>query len=144
VTAHAREDEGLRSQRAQLTHHGLGDLADVGDAAAAAADRDDLSGFHAFAHLGTLKLKCDGAGDVGQPLRLELLANGEHARQRDVEPAGDVDFDAIGNHERPLDKGCPASTSVTKRGRFARAGMARRSTGVPGCSAFGWFHALRE
>ncbi len=99
VAAHAREHERLRAQRAQLADDRLGDLADVGDAAAAAADCDDLARVHAVPHFGTLETRSARCRSMSvRRSAANFWRMVDHARQRDVEPAGDVDFDAIGNH----------------------------------------------
>jgi len=82
----------------QLAHHGTCDLGDVRDAAAAAAYRDTLPRFDAAAYFRPLELCRDGAGDVRQARRREFLAHVDHLRQRYVQSAGYVDFDAILDH----------------------------------------------
>ena len=98
VAAHGREDEGLGAQRLELGDDLLGALGDVGDAAAAAAHRDGHAGLDLGAHLGALELVDHRLADVVELRGLELLPDVHHARQRNVEPARDVDFDAIADH----------------------------------------------
>src|SRR5215831_2210582 len=98
VAAHGREDERFGAERLQLGNHLLGAIADIGDAAAAAAHGDRHARLDLRPHLGTLELLGDGVRYVVHLDRLELLADVDHARQRNVEAARDVDFDAITDH----------------------------------------------
>jgi hypothetical protein len=79
-----------------------GNFGDVSDPAAAAANCHGLTGPNATAHLRSLELTGYGTTDVMQTRRLELLANGGHLWQRDLEPPGHVDFDAGTDHGRTL------------------------------------------
>jgi hypothetical protein len=103
VAAHRRKYEGFRARGLQLADCRAGDLRDVGDAAAAAADRDALSGLDATAHFGAFELSADGSIDIGQADGLEFLPHVCHSRERHIQSAGDVDFDLLLDHLAALD-----------------------------------------
>src|SRR4029077_10190856 len=98
VAPHGGEDEGLRAQRLQLGNYLLGAIGNVGDSAASAAHGDGHAGLDLGSHLGTLELLGHGLRDVSDLDRFEFLADVDHARQGNIEPTRDVDFDAIADH----------------------------------------------
>ena len=123
MAAHRGEDEGLRPGAAQRLDDGLGGRRHVGHAAAPAADRDALAGPDQAGDVGPRHLGADGARHVVEAGRVEGLAHPRHARERDVEPAGDGDFDAVTHVGSPPRIREPAyCTSMERRaGRKARA-----------------------
>ena len=98
MAAHRRKNEGFGAKRLQFTDHALGDGRDVGNAAAAAAERDNLAGLYLGAHFGPLEFPGNRCGNVAQVGAVELLAHVDHARKGNVESARDVDFYFVFDH----------------------------------------------
>src|SRR6185436_9873111 len=98
VAAHRWKNKRFGAKGQQFADHALGNDRYVGDAAAAAADGNDLSGLNLGPDFGTLKFPGHRRRDVAQVGGVEFLANVDHARQGDIEPSRDVHLYFVFDH----------------------------------------------